>query len=76
MLVAVLDVFVEKGARGGEIVRVGIDDGEMRGGQEFAKNEGGSGIEAAAHDGDASDLAGMRKERLKGSTVATQDEAL
>ncbi len=75
-LVAVFDVFVEKGARGLEIAGVGIDDGEVRGGQEFAENQGGSGVEAAAHDGDAADVAGLREERLKGSTVAAQDEAL
>ena len=73
---AILDIPVKERARDFEVARVGIDDGEVRRGQEFSQDERRPGEESTAHNGGAADGGQLREQRPKGFSVTTQDEAL
>ena len=73
---AIFDIPVKERARDFEIARVGIDDGEVRRGQEFSEDERRPGKESAAYNGGAADVRQLREQRTKGFSVAMQDEAL
>src|SRR5580704_2239569 len=75
-LVQELDVPVKESARGLQVVRIGIDDGEMRGWKKFSKDHRCPRKETAAHNGDAANAPQLREQSLKCPPMSSQDEAL